>query len=113
LQVILHHTLKTGAWIMSAYIIAFVDVNDSERYRQDYVPLIMDTLKQYGGKIIVSSETAIVKEGHWPKGRTVVLQFDDLASAEKWYHSADYKPLIILREEIASSSLAFFDGVSK
>ena len=98
---------------MSAYVIAFVNVDDMERYKHEYVPLIIDNLKQYDGKIIISSDSALVKEGAWPEGRTVVIEFDDLQSAEKWYHSDEYKPLIALREEIALSKLAILDGVAE
>lgn len=96
---------------MAAYLIAFVDVHDIERYTREYVPKILETLAPIQGKILASTDATSVKEGAVPEGRTVIIEFPDLETANTWYNSSEYAPLITLREELASSNLALLPGV--
>lgn len=53
---------------MAAYLIAFVDVHDIERYTREYVPKILETLAPIQGKILASTDATSVKEGRCQKG---------------------------------------------
>jgi uncharacterized protein (DUF1330 family) len=53
-----------------------------------------------------------VVEGHLSTNdetRLVVLEFDSLESARRWYRSDEYRPLIELRESISSGTVFFVD----
>jgi uncharacterized protein (DUF1330 family) len=96
---------------MPVYLVAFVDASDEERYAQEYVPPVLELVHRYGGRLLCAADTVSIKEGAWPKGRTVIIEFPDMATAESWYHSDDYRPFLELRSNFAESILAFVPGV--
>lgn len=95
---------------MSAYLIVFVDVHDEERFASEYIPPIMGTLKPFGGQVLCARDENVVVEGSMPKGRTVLMEFPDMENALGWYNSDDYAPLIELRQQIATTNVAFVEG---
>ena len=96
---------------MPAYLVAFVDASDEERYAQEYVPPVLELVHRHGGRLLCAADTVRLKEGTWPKGRTVIIEFPDMGTAEAWYNSAEYRPLLELRGNFAESVLAFVPGV--
>ena len=95
---------------MPAYMIAFVEIHDRERFAKEYAPPIPATLAPFGGVVLAVSDEAKTLEGTALPGRTVLIQFPDLESAEKWYASDAYAPLIALRKTIATTSIVLFPG---
>ena len=96
---------------MSAYLVAFVDVRDQERFTKEYVPPIAATLRPFGGRVLAASEEEVSLEGRLPPGRTVIIEFPDLDRARKWYSSDAYGPLLQLRKSIATAVLAILPGI--
>lgn len=95
---------------MPAYVIAFVDIHDRARFAQEYVPPIAGTLEPYGGRVVAVSDEAETLEGSVPPGRTVIIEFPDLDSAQRWYASDAYAPLLALRKSLATTSLVILPG---
>jgi uncharacterized protein (DUF1330 family) len=50
------------------------------------------------------------KEGGWTPKRLVVLEFSSMAQAEKFYDSAEYAPLIRLRQSASRGRLVIVEG---
>ncbi|MEM7466203.1 MAG: DUF1330 domain-containing protein [Pseudomonadota bacterium] len=96
---------------MPAYVLAFVEVNDDARYDADYVAHVGPLVAKHGGKPLVLTQDVDVREGDWPRGRNVLLEFPDRAAAVAWYEDAEYAPYIKLRHELSDGSLAILDGV--
>jgi uncharacterized protein (DUF1330 family) len=96
---------------MPAYVIAFVDVHDRDRFAQEYVPPIAATLTPFGGRVVAATDEAVTLEGAIPPGRSVILEFPDVGRARGWYASDAYAPLIALRKSIATTCLAILPGV--
>jgi uncharacterized protein (DUF1330 family) len=96
---------------MSAYLVAFVDVHDHERFTKEYVPPIAETLQPFDGRVLAASDEAVNLEGKLPPGRTVIIEFPDLDRARRWYSSDAYVPLLELRKSIATTVLAILPGV--
>ena len=96
---------------MPAYMIAFVEVHDHDRFAKEYVPPIGATLEPFGGRVIAVSDQAETMEGKVPPGRTVIIEFPDLDRARGWYRSDAYAPLIRLRKTIATTSLVILPGL--
>lgn len=96
---------------MAAYVIAFVEVNDNERYDAEYVAHVGPLVAKHGGRPLILTPSPDVREGDWPRGRNVVLEFPDRAAAEAWYNDPDYLPYIKLRQELSHGTLAIIDGV--
>jgi uncharacterized protein (DUF1330 family) len=87
----------------AAYVIANVDISDKDAYRA-YAAKVPDTLKPYNGRIIVRG-APISMEGAAPKGIVVMLAFDSLDNAQKWYASPAYSALIPERQKAAKAQL--------
>ena len=96
---------------MKAYVLAFMDVKDDTKYDTDYVAHVGPLVAKYGGKPIALTKAADVREGTWPPGRNILLEFPDRASAVAWYEDPDYAPFIKIRNGLADGSLAIIDGL--
>jgi len=94
---------------MPGYLIANLDVKDAtvfDWYRQKVAPII----EQYGGRYLVRGGAIERLEGGLPLKRLIVLEFPDLAAARRFYHSADYAPVMKLRFASANSDVVLVDG---
>ena len=96
---------------MSAYLIANVDVKDTEKFK-DYSKAIPSVLKQFGGKLLVRGGDFEICEGNWNPKMLVVVEFESMQKAKQFYNSPEYKALIDLRQSSAYTELVFVDGLS-
>jgi len=95
---------------MPAYVIVEVEVTDPERYEQ-YRAATPATIAAAGGRFLVRGGDLTVLEGEWQPSRLVVLEFEDLAAAERWYESEAYQAAKRLREGGASMRMVAVQGV--
>lgn len=94
---------------MAAYVIGEIEVTDPATY-QDYGRQVLATIQKFGGRFVVRGGSAEALEGAAPK-RIVVLEFPSLEQARNWYRSADYAPLIQLRQKASRGRLIVVEGV--
>ena len=94
---------------MSAYVIAEIEVTDPAVY-EEYRKQVLPVVTQYGGKFLVRGGNVKSKEGGWTPKRLVMLEFPSMAQAEKWYQSAEYAPLIELRQRASRGKLVIVEG---
>ncbi|MGL4232098.1 MAG: DUF1330 domain-containing protein [Casimicrobium sp.] len=94
---------------MSAYVIASVNVTDPEKYK-GYQALTPAAIAHHGGKFVVRGGAMEVLEGEWPRPRVVVLQFESMDAAKKFYHSAEYTAARAKREGAAEFSMIVVEG---
>ena len=94
---------------MSAYVIGEIDVTDPAAY-EDYRKQVLAVVTKYGGKFVVRGGKVDSKEGGWVPKRIVVLEFPSMEQAQKWYHSAEYAPLIKLRQKASKGKLILVEG---
>ena len=94
---------------MSAYLIGEIDVTDPAAY-EDYRKQVLAVVTQYGGKFIVRGGKVDSKEGGWNPKRIVVLEFPSMAQAQEFYGSAEYAPLIKLRQKAAKGKVIIVEG---
>ena len=94
---------------MSAYVIGEIDVTDPAAY-EDYRKQVLAVVTKYGGKFLVRGGKVDSKEGGWAPKRIVVLEFPSMEQAQKWYHSAEYAPLIKLRQKASKGKLILVEG---
>jgi uncharacterized protein (DUF1330 family) len=96
---------------MKAYMIFEIEVTDAatfEEYRQKAAAVI----EKHGGKYIVRGGKTEALEGGWNPKRVVVLEFPSLAQAQQWYGSADYAPLIALRQKGSRAKAILVEGTA-
>jgi len=91
-----------------AYVIAEVEVTDPAVF-EEYVAKAVPTLADYNARLIVR-EKARAKEGTQPVGEIVVLEFDSLEDAERWYGTPPYSEAVPLRQRSANTRLFIVEG---
>lgn len=94
---------------MAAYLIALIEVADPaayDRYRQ----LVAPTLVPYGGRFLVRGGRIEAAEGDPPQ-RAVVLEFDSMETARRWYDSPEYAGPKAIRRGASTSRAFFVEGV--
>ena len=95
---------------MPAYVIVETDVTDPERYEQ-YKAASPGAIAAGGGRFLVRGGELAVFEGDWQPSRLVVLEFEDLAAAKRWYESEAYQGAKKLREGAAHLRVVAVQGV--
>ena len=95
---------------MPAYVIAETDVHDAEQYER-YKAAAPETIAAYGGSYVARGGELAVLEGDWHPKRVVILQFEDLAAAKRWYESPEYAEVKKLREGAAHMNLVAVEGL--
>jgi uncharacterized protein (DUF1330 family) len=95
---------------MSAYLIAEVDVRDPQGY-DEYRKLVGPTLQKYGGKFLVRGGKVESLEGDWNPKRVVVLEFDSVDQAHRWYDSPEYTIAKDIRQKASDGKFILVGGV--
>ena len=95
---------------MPAYVIVETDISDPEQYEQ-YKAASPAAVAAGGGRFVVRGGALTVLEGDWSPTRLVVLEFPDLATAERWYASEGYQETKKLREGAARLNMVAVEGV--
>jgi uncharacterized protein (DUF1330 family) len=94
-----------------AYMIVEVETTD-EALMAEYRKHTPGLVARFGGKFIVRGGKTRTLEGGWTPPRMVVLEFPDMASAERFYDSPEYKPVLDMRLRAGKSRAILVDGHS-
>jgi len=95
---------------MPAYVIAETDISDPEQYEQ-YKAASPGAVASGGGRFVVRGGELAVLEGDWKPTRLVVLEFEDLDAARRWYDSPEYQEAKKLRDGAASLRMVAVQGI--
>jgi uncharacterized protein (DUF1330 family) len=95
---------------MPAYVIVETDIIDPEQYEK-YKAASPDAVAAGGGRFLVRGGELTVLEGDWQPSRLVILEFEDLAAAQRWYESEVYQEAKQLREGAARLHMVAVQGV--
>ncbi|WP_291012823.1 DUF1330 domain-containing protein [Hydrogenophaga sp.] len=95
---------------MAAYVIADVEVIDSEGY-EAYRQQVPATITAHGGRYLARGGDTEVLEGSWSPKRCVILEFPDMARFRAWWTSPEYAPLRTIRERTTRSHLVVTQGL--
>ena len=91
-----------------AYVIAEVEITDAAGF-QEYVSKAVPTLAPAKARIIARSKP-ISKEGTAPVGEIVIVAFESLEDAQRWYSSSPYSDTIPIRQRSANTRLFIVEG---
>jgi len=75
-----------------------------------YQGAVGPTVAQYGGKLVINSTKIDSGDGDWNPAGMVVLEFESVEQARKWYNSPEYQAVIGQRFDSTDSALIFVDG---
>ncbi|MBR98087.1 MAG: D-fructose-6-phosphate amidotransferase [Dehalococcoidia bacterium] len=95
---------------MRTYAIAEVDVSNAEMFRR-YMELVPKTVDQFGGKYLVRGGTVKSIEGDWHPKRLVVIEFESMDEAIRWYNSKEYSEVLKIRHISSDTKLVFVEGI--
>jgi uncharacterized protein (DUF1330 family) len=95
---------------MPAYLIVETDITDPEQYEQ-YKAASPGAIAAGGGRFLVRGGELAVLEGEWNPSRLVVLEFEDLDAAKRWYESEIYQEAKKLREGAARLNMVAVQGL--
>ncbi len=95
---------------MPAYIFASVEITDNVAY-EEYRRRVPAVIEAYGGRYLVRGGASHVLEGDPTVNRIVILEFPHMERLEAFYNSAEYQPLLTIRQRTAKSKLLAIEGV--
>ncbi len=96
---------------MPAYVIAYLHVTDPKAF-EAYRKLAAATFAPYGGTAVVVDGRFEVLEGMVNPKSIVVIQFESVEAAKRWYASPEYAKLIPRRQQAAETSLILVEGLA-
>jgi uncharacterized protein (DUF1330 family) len=95
---------------MPAYVIVGTEITDLERYEQ-YKAASPAAIATGGGRFLARGGELAVLEGGWRPSRLVVLEFEDLAAAKRWYASEVHREARKLRQGAARVRMVAVQGI--
>lgn len=95
---------------MAAFVIVESDITDPARYEQ-YKAASSAAVAKGGGRFLVRGGELVVLEGDWQPSRLVVVEFEDLTAAKRWYESQAYQEAKMLRDGAAHLRMVAVQGV--
>ncbi len=95
---------------MKAYVILRITVHDPEKLKsyQQVAPSIIDKFK---GKMLARGGEVVSLEGAKDDRRTVMIEFESMATAKEFYTSPEYVEAIALRKDAASFDAFAVEGI--
>jgi uncharacterized protein (DUF1330 family) len=84
---------------MSAYVLSMIDKKDYDKYAE-YAAAGFASLQGIDFEVIVA-EPPEVLEGEFPCSSMVMLKFNSMDEARRWYHSDAYQKAIPIRHAAA------------
>ena len=94
---------------MAVYAVVQVDVRDAEEYGR-YAALAGPAVAKYGGEFLARGGDVVVKEGT-TRARCVIIRFDDMQTAERFYHSPEYQEALSHALPVSDRDYKFVAGV--
>ena len=93
-----------------AYVIAQATVSNPEQY-EGYKALAGAAVAKYGGKYIVRGGATHLLEGDWAPPRLVILEFDSVEQAKRFYDSPEYRAAREQRQGAAQMNMLVVEGL--
>ncbi|WP_412480160.1 DUF1330 domain-containing protein [Azonexus sp. IMCC34839] len=93
------------------YLIAEAKVSDITAY-EVYKDLAQTAIAQYGGRYLVRGGAVEMLEGNWKNiPRLVIVEFDSVDQAKRFYHSPEYQAARKARENAAEMNMLVVAGI--
>ena len=90
------------------YIVADIHVREKEGFEK-FREMALPVIKEYGAKILVRTPNVEGREGKKP-GVVVVLEFERMDKARKFYESEAYQAAKAERDKVSDTDLILAEG---
>ena len=91
------------------YIIGQITITDPKKY-QRYASETEKIIKKFGGRYLIRGGTQFIAEGNTRGNRDVVVEFDTLEKAKKFYDSEEYAKIIDIRKQNSTGYILLVEG---
>ena len=91
------------------YIIASIRTDDMETMRR-FAEASAPVIAKFGGRVLARDPQPDIREGQ-QQGISVVVEFDDVKTARRFYESDGYTSAKAIREAVAETDLRIVSGV--
>lgn len=105
------YTLEAQRTPAGYFVGEILEVSDQAQYNA-YAASVSKTVEQYGGHFMVRGGKTESLEGEEPR-RIVMLAFNSLDDARKWYNSPEYSAITPLRLASSRSRAFLVEGVAE
>ena len=96
---------------MAAYMIVTADINDRERFRNDYGQAAGALVAKFGGRYLLMGPGAQLLEGAFGDGASMVIsEWPDKESALRFWNSPEYAEAKKLREGLADCQVLLIEA---
>ena len=90
------------------YLMAYLRVHDQEGFKK-FKQMAGPTIAEYGGKVLVREPNPDVREGK-NLGIALIIEFESIETARKFYESEKYQAAKAVRELAADTDLILVEG---
>jgi uncharacterized protein (DUF1330 family) len=85
---------------MAAYWIAEHTITDAAKF-EEYRVMVAPMIARHGGRYVTKvGSHKVLETARRPPDRVVIIEFPDMTALNAWYNSAEYQPLIALRQSV-------------
>ena len=91
------------------YLVAHIRVHDKEGFEK-FKEMSGPVISEYGGKVLVRNPSPDVREGS-DSGLAIVIEFENIEGARKFYESDKYKEARAVRELASDTELILVEGM--
>jgi uncharacterized protein (DUF1330 family) len=95
--------------LTKGYVILTEAIHDREGM-EAYGTASGPTVAEFGGTVIVVDENVQLLEGEWHGDRTVVVEFESVEQARRWYESPGYTEARALRQAASDCHVVIASG---
>jgi len=96
-----------------AYVVSEITITNQDGYNKDYVPPVVKTIQDGGGKFIARGGKTVSFLGAPPAPRVVVIQFESIDKAQAWFNSSANKDAQTIGDKYATFHSYAVEGVSQ
>jgi uncharacterized protein (DUF1330 family) len=96
-----------------AYVVAEIDVINTEPFDKEYVPPAAKAVTDGGGKYLVRGGRTVAFYGAPPKARIAVMAFENLEKAQAAFDSSAFKEAKKVGDKYANFRVYAVEGVSQ
>ena len=91
------------------YLIAHIRVHDKDAFEK-FKAMSGPAIADYGGRVLVRNPAADHREGDL-RGLVILIEFDDVDAARRFYESEKYTAARAVRETAAHTDLMLVEGI--
>jgi uncharacterized protein (DUF1330 family) len=101
--------LQKEAIMVKGYLVAHIRVHDKEGFEK-FKEMSGPAISEYGGKVLVRNPSPDIREGG-DSGVAIVIEFESIQGARKFYESDKYNEARAVRELAAETDLILVEGM--